>query len=322
MNFNFGEVLTRAWQIIWKYKILWVFGILASCSRGGSNGGGGGSAARSAGDQIGSSGAAFRLWTADHPGLVILAVVLFIVLVLLFIFLGTIGRIGLIKGTYKVEQGAPRLVLGELFSESVPYFGRVFGLSFLVALIFGIIFVPIALIGQATIGIGYICLLPVICIIGLAGWVVALIVEQANVAIVLEDLSMSAGFRRGWAIVRANIGPALIMAIILGVLGFALSLLIAIPILVVVLPAAFTYSANTESSIPLVFMSACLCLYLPIAIFLQGILASYIQSAWTLTYMRLTARPDDNTPPTAPVDVDPIEPQDSEKTIIAAKPNA
>jgi hypothetical protein len=152
--------------------------------------------------------------------------------------------------------------------------------------------------------------------------VVALIVEQANVAIVLEDLSMSAGFRRGWAIVRANIGPALIMAIILGVLGFALSLLIAIPILVVVIPAAFTYSANTESSTPLVFMSVCVCLYLPIAIFLQGILVSYIQSAWTLTFMRLTARPDDNTPPTTPVDVDPIEPQDSEKTIIAAKPNA
>src|SRR5437773_2631742 len=28
-NFNFGEILTRAWQIIWKHKILWVFGILA-----------------------------------------------------------------------------------------------------------------------------------------------------------------------------------------------------------------------------------------------------------------------------------------------------
>lgn len=37
MNFNFGEALTRAWQIIWKHKILWVFGILASCGRGGGN---------------------------------------------------------------------------------------------------------------------------------------------------------------------------------------------------------------------------------------------------------------------------------------------
>ena len=27
-----GEVLSRAWQIIWKHKVLWIFGILASCS--------------------------------------------------------------------------------------------------------------------------------------------------------------------------------------------------------------------------------------------------------------------------------------------------
>ncbi|MGZ9167228.1 MAG: hypothetical protein ACXW4U_18815, partial [Anaerolineales bacterium] len=43
MNFNFGEVLTRAWQIIWKHKVLWVFGILASCGRGGGGNGGGNS---------------------------------------------------------------------------------------------------------------------------------------------------------------------------------------------------------------------------------------------------------------------------------------
>lgn len=28
MSFDFGEVLTRAWQITWKYKFLWVFGLL------------------------------------------------------------------------------------------------------------------------------------------------------------------------------------------------------------------------------------------------------------------------------------------------------
>ena len=47
MNFDFGDVLSRAWQIIWKHKVLWIFGILAGCSRGssgfrGSSGGGGG----------------------------------------------------------------------------------------------------------------------------------------------------------------------------------------------------------------------------------------------------------------------------------------
>src|SRR5215213_4165189 len=28
MNFDLGEVLSRAWQITWKHKVLWVIGIL------------------------------------------------------------------------------------------------------------------------------------------------------------------------------------------------------------------------------------------------------------------------------------------------------
>ena len=49
-DFSFGEVLTRAWQNIWKHKVLWIFGILASCARrGGGGSGGGGNRGRSAG---------------------------------------------------------------------------------------------------------------------------------------------------------------------------------------------------------------------------------------------------------------------------------
>ncbi len=35
---DYGEVLSKAWKIAWKFKVLWIFGILASCgqSRGGN----------------------------------------------------------------------------------------------------------------------------------------------------------------------------------------------------------------------------------------------------------------------------------------------
>jgi hypothetical protein len=39
---DFGEVLTKAWKIIWKYKILWLFGIFVFLWGGGGGGGGGG----------------------------------------------------------------------------------------------------------------------------------------------------------------------------------------------------------------------------------------------------------------------------------------
>ena len=28
MTFDFGELLSRAWQITWKHKMLWVFGFV------------------------------------------------------------------------------------------------------------------------------------------------------------------------------------------------------------------------------------------------------------------------------------------------------
>ena len=326
MNFNFGEILTRAWQIIWKHKILWVFGILASCSRGG------GSGASSSGNSGFSSGQTpipfdqgmeqFRQWMNEHLALFVGAVILVLVLVLLFAFLGTIGRIGLIKGTYKAERGAEQLVLGELFSESIPYFWRVFGLSFLIGLAFLVIFIPILLFGVFTAGIGFACLLPLICLLIPVGLVVNIVIEQANVAIVLEELTMLDGLRRGWEIVRSNIGPVLIMAIILAVIGGVIGLVVAIPLLLTVIPATLAFAiGEARNWAPLMLAGICVCLYLPIAITVQGIIVAYIESAWTLTYLQLTGKPGkpgSGTPIAPESGPPPLEQlEDSEKTLIA-----
>lgn len=52
---DFGEVLKKAWKIIWKFKVLWIFGILSSCGQ--SGGGSGGSSANSSAQYNGSDGA-------------------------------------------------------------------------------------------------------------------------------------------------------------------------------------------------------------------------------------------------------------------------
>ena len=139
----------------------------------------------------------------------------FLLLIVVSIFLGTIGRIGLIKGSYEAEQGAESLAFGELFSTSMPYFWRVFGLSFLIGLAFLLLFIPIILIGVLSAGVGFLCLLPLICLLIPVGIAVGIIIEQANRAIVLEDLGIFDGLKRGWEIARSNIGPIIIMALIL-----------------------------------------------------------------------------------------------------------
>jgi hypothetical protein len=46
----------------------------------------------------------------------------------------------------------------------------------------------------------------------------------------------------------------------------------------------------------MIFAGVCLCLYIPVAWLLNGILTAYTESAWTLTYMRLTTTPSENPP--------------------------
>ncbi len=293
MNFNFGEVLTRAWQIIWKHKILWIFGILASCSSGnrfnGSSGGrnsgfGNGSDPTA---RFGYEFARISDWLSNHILIIVAASIFLMLIALVFVFLGAIGKIALIKGTFKADKGAEKLSFGELFSESQPYFWRVFGLSFLFGLALLVVIVPFILIGFLTKGIGLLCMIPLLCVLIPIIIVVSIVLEQANAAIVLEDLSMMDGLKRGWEVSRSNAGAILIMALILGVGGGIIGFVFAIPIIIAILPILFgAISGFTPIAIVGVL---CCAVYFPILVVFNGVLTAYVQSAWTLTFMRLTA---------------------------------
>jgi hypothetical protein len=315
MNFNFGEVLTRAWQITRRYKVLWVFGILAGCTNGGGGGGGGGgntgySTGPSEGWDVPPEIQRFVAlmenivdWAADNLWIFIIIGLAFLVLILISIFLGTIGKIGLIKGSYQAEMGAERLVFGELFSTSMPYFWRVFGLSFLIGLAFLLLFIPLILLGVITAGVALLCLLPLICLLIPVGFAVGIIIEQANRAIVLENLGIVAGLKRSWEISRANIGPLIVMGLILFGITLVLGILIALPVFIVVFPTIFAFAMGEgQSFTPLYIALAFICLYAPVSWFLNGILTTFTQSAWTLTYVRLTQKP---AAPEAPVFAEP-----------------
>ena len=340
MNFNFGEVLTRAWEIVWKHRVLWIFGVLASCGRGGGgNGGGSGS-----GGNDGGSGNPPDLppqvteglqWIEQNIALffvLLCAIVLLIVLITLAI--GAVGKIGLIRGTAQADGGAPSLVFGQLFSEGTPYFGRVFGLSallilppFVLAMIIAVMVVsglaasggdPTTLAGTVPLAICCACLfVPLMFVLGM-------IFQQAERAVVLDEMGIMPALSQGWELFKKNLGPIIVMAIILGVIGFVVGLIVALPIFIIVFPAAVAYGlGNAQNNTPVILGTVCFCLYLPILLLLNGILVAYTESAWTLTYMRLTRKPDTGTDIKPETDVPPsLDLEDSNKTVISSRSNA
>jgi hypothetical protein len=303
-NFNLGEVLTRAWQIIWKHKVLWVFGFFAVFSRGGGGGSGGGGSSNYSFD---SSDAPFQTdsfergfeqfgrFIEENLWLIFVFIAFIFILSFLFYALGIMGRIGLIKGVYTVENGAESLTFAELWSESMPYFWRIFGLNFLVGLAFFLIILPLVLFGVFTAGVGFLCLLPLICILIPISWVIMVILEQAQPALVIENLGMWDGFKRGWEIVKTNAVNFILLSLVLLIGGAIIGFIIALPIVFAVVPLVLGANSLNESMTPVYIALACCALYLPILYLFNSVLTAYIQSAWMLTYLRLT-KPGDETP--------------------------
>lgn len=315
---NIGQILSRAWKIIWKHKILWVFGILASCGQtGGSSGGG------SSGGSNGSQSLYLPLQKLSDIGnwdflfilLLIAGGVLFIFLMIaLVVTLNAIGRIGLVRGVQKAEAGQERLSFGELLAEVKPFFWRVAGLNLLVGvIIFAMVMAIILVFGIvaiATLGLGLLCLFPMLFLLLPIMWAVVVIVEQANVALIVEDISIPEALKRSWQVVFAHPANYLVMGLIL-ILGVGLlgMLVIGLPFLLVMVPfilgLIISEGASTEAGMILSLL--CCTAYLPVMILLAGILRSYIITSWTLTYLQL-AGPAQKVPVEAPeVEPAPLE---------------
>ncbi|MBI3161646.1 MAG: hypothetical protein HYZ23_04015 [Chloroflexi bacterium] len=303
-DFNFGEVLNRAWQIIWKHKILWIFGILASCARGnGGSGGNGGTNYQTTGsdnpsipgDSVVQGFQQVGQYIEDNPWVIFAFIFANRLLFIAFYAAGMMGRIGLIKGVYKSENGAQELSFGEIWSESLPYFWRVFGMNFLLGLVVALLVIPPVIIGLVTAGLGFLCFLPILCILIPLSWILTIVTEQAQPAIVLEDLGIMDGLKRGWEIVKANVVAMIVMSLILGIGSAIVGVVIALPIILAVIPLVIGMGSLRESLTPMYIALACCALYMPVLILFNGIITAYVQSAWALTFMRLS-KPKENAP--------------------------
>lgn len=328
---DYGEVLSKSWKIVWRFKVLWVFGILASCgtSRSGNfnssyQTGGNGASGPSPSLPPGVAQALHRFALLfNDPAFIwkFLAAVLGIICViaLIQIALGTIGRIGLIKGAAEADAGAERLTLGGLWKGSMPSFWRMFWLSILIGAPFAIVAIAIAagfvlsiipLANNRPDVSASLILLSVLCgllgVLFLLAIIVGFVSRQAERAIVLENMSILDSLRRGWEVLTKNLGPILIIWVIQVAIAFVAAIVITLPLFVILVPVMIIFLSNANGA-DFSFSSwliAVLCIvlaYIPVSWLANGILMAYLESIWTLMYLRLTKpKQDDQTPVALP----------------------
>ncbi len=308
---NFSEILTQAWKITWKHKVLWIFGILASLGQGG---GGGSSNSRVDGSNYTDlptewthtfTQASNYLSQVDWWIWMLVAIV-FIVLCFVLYGLSTLGEVGLITGTQQAEKIEGKLQFNTVFRMSQPYFWRIFAFNLLaglaIALMIVLLVAPLVGLGILTDGIALIFMIPLACVVILPGSIIlGIVMRQAVIAMVTENLGMLPGLARAWLVVRKNPGPVAVMAIILAVGGGIVGFIIAIPAVLAVTPIMVPlFTGSTDMLVQAILVSvALICAYSPILLLASGILTAFTSVAWVLTYLRLSRPAADQTPAVA-----------------------
>ena len=314
---DFGEILSKAWKIIWKHKILWLFGVLAGCGMGSAGGGGssGGNAVYSGGESGSWNGPPFMSpsaqrafedfaqWLADIPvgvwvslGITIVLALILIGLVMsvVMLFAGSFGTAGVIKGTVIADEAASDtkpISLKQVFTGIKPYFWKVLllnlGLRVAGFIVGFLLFIPIILLVVFTCGLGVFLLIAI-------GIFIDLMVNFSTIAIIHEDKDIFEAISRAWQVITRDLGKVLVMFLILGLGQIVIGLVIALPLILVPMPLVLGLLALGGGAVGVgVIVSIILfLLIIPIMIFLGGVLKAYVLASWTLTYRRLTENAD------------------------------
>jgi hypothetical protein len=288
MNFNFGEVLTRAAQITWKHKNLWLAGIIVSLF----------------------SFLSVPISLLFNPSmssfsdpadvnravpLILLANGLVLLVTILAIPISVFGMAVPSLGTFQIEQGSEKVNFGVLLKAVLPYFWRALGIFLLVWM--GTIFVMMALmallmlVSLLTFGLGMLCAIPLFILFIPVAILVYALMEQAISAILVDNLGFSNALERAWELVKKNLGVMALISIILYLGATIIGMFISIPMLIPMF--GFIFNMGSEPDLQAFEalsrnMNLWMLAFSPLYALLQGILLTYMQSVWTLTYMRLT----------------------------------
>ena len=296
MNFNFGEVLTRAGQITWKHKNLWLAGILVSLV---------GLLPAVVGLSFNSSFSSFADPAEVNQALptILLSNGLALLLSLLSIPVYVAGMAVPSLGTLQVERGKEKVNLGELIRGVFPYFWRILGIVVLVwAGVFIavlILFACILAVSLITFGVGALCAVPLFILLIPLGILVYALMEQAVSAVIVDNLGFSSALQRAWELIKKNFGVMALLSIIIYLGATVISTIISVPMMIPMFGFLFNMGSEPDlEAMDALFrnMTVWMLAFSPLIALLQGILLTYMQSVWTLTYMHLTQKPQENPP--------------------------
>ena len=294
MSFNFGEVLSRALQITWKHKILWLGGIVYALFAFIM-----GFLPNYLFNPFFTGNMEAMTNMEQEPWYIFLFFGSAFLLMLISIPVGVVVLTLPVVGTLQSEKEEIPLKLGDLFRESLRYFWRILGIFGLVGIgvlvVMIIFFGCIALASVATMGIGIVLVFPLYCVLLILMIIVYAYAVLSQISVVADNSSIFVAMQRGWEVVKDNFWVIVLLCLIIYFGFWLLSVLISIPFMIPMYMNMFKMMESMDNlgafqTDLMKTMSLWMLIYAPIYAVFQGVAFTFMQSAWSLTYLRLTRK--------------------------------
>ena len=292
MTFELGEVLTRAWQISWKHKSLWWFGVFFGLIMS----------------------IIFPLmftpmfvpFLMEDRNMNMLLVFMFGFMMLFFGLMAimypvsAIVQTALTLGVLRAEQDAEPISLSELIKNSLPFFWRILGVMTLYAIavmLINLVFqAVITLVSIVTFGLGMLCMTPFMLLLYPVMFLSIVWMEQAVNGIIIDKMEIMDAVKQGWHIIRNNLLPIILMMVVIYFGVGMVSGFVMLPMMVpfMVMPISFM---EGEPNLTIISISLlCSAVFIPLFVLINGWAMAFTKSAWVLTYLRLTRSTDEPQP--------------------------
>jgi len=297
---DFGKILGRAWEITRRWKVLWVLGFLVSLG----SGGGASNYYSFGGRDRDFSGHGVDIapeWVAVIIAIACLGVLLGIALWVITVM----ARGGLIAGVQQVEDNRTT-AFRQAWRVGRRRFWTLFGLDVLASLpvlallltgiagVVGIIATShgafafsdwagsLGVVGAALCG-GTLC-----CGAILASVLLNQIRVYAERAAILEQLRWLEAFKRGWQVLKENLGPTLILWLIFLVIGLVFAAVILGGLGILAIPFMVLFRGVDASPWLIAPICAGGALGWIVYAAISSVVQTFTSASWTLAYRQLT----------------------------------
>lgn len=296
---DYGKVLSRAWEITWRWKVLWILGFLAALGNGVSAGN-----PTYTTDSSNWGRTYYGPWIPPEIIAFLVGIACLLVIIAIALWLvSVIARGGLIAGVQQVEEdGATSF--RQAWRAGAGRFWTLVGISLLAAipvivlLVLGIIVLIATLAGSSSgfseaptgagIAVGILCGGGLCCGTVLLTVVLAQIRIYAERAAILENLGWIEAFKRGWEVLKENLVPTIILWLIFLAIGIIFAIVVIGSLAALIAPFIAIF-AGLDPGFWIV-VPICLGGLLGMLVFalIGSIVETFSSATWTLAYRELT----------------------------------